>query len=87
MVVVDFSLYFRLSKVIREKLKVKTILGLTATAPERMIHSVAEQLGVPSEGIIKGPLLPSNLTLTVSRDEEREMALLSLLSEGTFKKR
>jgi len=74
--------YLRLSKVIREKLKVKTILGLTATAPERMIHSVAEQLAVPSEGIIKGPLLPSNLTLTVSRDEEREMALLSLLSEG-----
>lgn len=74
--------YLRLSKVIREKLKVKTILGLTATAPERMIHSVADQLGVPSQGIIRGPLLPNNLTLTVSRDEEREMALLALLSEG-----
>ena len=66
---------------IREKLRVKTILGLTATAPERMIKSVSEQLGVPSEGVIRGPLLPNNLTLSVSRDAERDMAMLALLSE------
>ena len=72
----------RLSKVIREKLKVKTILGLTATAPERMIQSVSEQLGVPKEGVIRGPLLPNNLTLSVSRDDGRDMALLAMLSEG-----
>ena len=72
---------FRLSKVIREKLGVKTILGLTATAPERMICSVAEQLGVPENGVIRGPLLPNNLTLSVSRDGERDVALLSMLSE------
>jgi len=73
--------YLRLSKVIREKLGVQTILGLTATAPERMITNVAEQLGVPPGGVIRGPLLPNNLVLTVSRDASREYALLALLSE------
>ena len=51
----------------REKLGVGTILGLTATAPERTIASVAEQLGVPGEGVIRGPLLPTNLSLSVSK--------------------
>ena len=51
----------------REKLGVGTILGLTATAPERTIASVAEQLGVPGEGVIRGPLLPTNLRLSVSK--------------------
>jgi ATP-dependent DNA helicase Q4 len=68
--------------VIREKLGVPTILGLTATAPERMILGVADQLGVPPDGIIRGPLLPANLLLTVSRDLERDRALLAMLVEG-----
>jgi ATP-dependent DNA helicase Q4 len=68
--------------VIREKLGVPTILGLTATAPERMILGVADQLGVPADGIIRGPLLPANLLLTVSRDLERDRALLAMLVEG-----
>ena len=59
----------------------KTILGLTATAPERTIASVADQLGVPKDGIIKGPLLPSNLVLSVSRDEDRTAALLEMMGE------
>ena len=59
----------------------QTILGLTATAPERMITNVADQLGVPAEGVIRGPLLPNNLQLSVSRDANRESALLALLSE------
>ena len=60
----------------------QTILGLTATAPERMIRSVADQLGVPEHGIIRGPLLPANLTLTASRDAERDRSLLTMLVEG-----
>ena len=59
--------WLRLCKVVREKLGVGTILGLTATAPERTIASVAEQLGVPGEGVIRGPLLPTNLRLSVSK--------------------
>jgi ATP-dependent DNA helicase Q4 len=47
-----------------------------------MIRSVADQLGVPEDGIIRGPLLPANLTLTVSRDPERDRALLAMLVDG-----
>eukprot|EP00090_Calanus_glacialis_P000787 TRINITY_DN10552_c0_g1_i1.p1 TRINITY_DN10552_c0_g1~~TRINITY_DN10552_c0_g1_i1.p1 ORF type:complete len:1436 (-),score=591.02 TRINITY_DN10552_c0_g1_i1:100-4407(-) len=76
--------YLRLSKIIREKLGVKTILGLTATAPESLTRSVAEHLGVPDDGVIRGPLLPGNLTMTVSKDAERDKALLAMLTEGTL---
>ena len=48
-------------------LQVRTILGLTATAPESLTRAVAGHLGVKLEDVIRGPLLPGNLTLTVSR--------------------
>jgi len=76
--------YLRLSKIIREKLGVKTILGLTATAPESLTRSVADHLGVLEDGVIRGPLLPGNLTMTVSKDAERDKALLYMLTEGTL---
>jgi len=76
--------YLRLSKIIREKLGVKTILGLTATAPESLTRSVSEHLGVPEGGVIRGPLLPGNLTMTVSKDCERDKALLFMLTEGSL---
>jgi len=72
--------YLRLAKVIRERLGVRRILGLTATAPECTIRSVADHLVVPQDGVIRGPLLPGNLTLTVSRDENRDKALLTLVA-------
>ena len=59
--------YLRLCKIIREKLGVRTILGLTATAPESLTRAVAGHLGVKLEDVIRGPLLPGNLSLTVSR--------------------
>ena len=48
-------------------LQVRTILGLTATAPESLTRAVAGHLGVMLEDVIRGPLLPGNLSLTVSR--------------------
>merc|ERR1719264_1693031 len=74
--------YLRLCKIIREKLGVRTILGLTATAPESLTRAVAGHLGVKLEDVIRGPLLPGNLTLTVSRDVDRDKALVAMLSEG-----
>ena len=74
--------YLRLAKIIREKLGVATILGLTATAPESITRSVSHHLGVPSDGVIRGPLLPGNLLLTVSRDPTRDRALIQMLGEG-----
>ena len=63
--------YLRLCKIIREKLGVRTILGLTATAPESLTRAVAGHLGVKLEDVIRGPLLPGNLTLTVSRYDDQ----------------
>ena len=48
-------------------MQVRTILGLTATAPESLTRAVAGHLGVRLDDVIRGPLLPGNLTLTVSR--------------------
>ena len=74
--------YLRLCRIIRDKLGVTTILGLTATAPESLIRSVAGRLGVAEENVVRGPLLPGNLTLSVSRDQDRDRALLEMLSEA-----
>ena len=42
---------------------------------------MAGLLGVELEDVIRGPLLPGNLTLTVSRDQERDQSLVSMLRE------
>ncbi|CAB4065570.1 RECQL4 [Lepeophtheirus salmonis] len=55
--------YFQLGGAIRESLKATTILGLTATATEKTITTIAERLQVDSEGgIIKGTVLRKKLT-------------------------
>jgi ATP-dependent DNA helicase Q4 len=66
--------YLRLSKVIRERLGVETLLGLTATAPESTVRDISKHLGVPEKegGVIKGKLLPKNLLLSVSKDVLRD---------------
>lgn len=87
-------------------MNIRTILGLTATAPKSTVCSIAQHLGVdPSAGIffftetrnhiktliffvclgvIRGTLLPLNLQLSVSRDADRDAALLQLLQSGRF---
>ena len=80
-----FTAYLRLAKVVREKLCVATILGLTATAPDATLSDCAVRLGVcPETGIVRGPFMPDNLTLSVSRDRNREKALLDLLKTEPF---
>lgn len=66
-------------------MNIQTILGLTATAPKSTLRSIADHLGVDSEsGVIRGVLLPLNLHLTVSRDPDRDAALVQLLQGGRF---
>ena len=66
-------------------MNIQTILGLTATAPRSTLTSIAEHLGVSGDsGVIRGVLLPLNLQLTVSRDADRDAALLQLLQGGRF---
>ena len=66
-------------------MNIQTILGLTATAPKSTLKSIADILGVDNEtGVIRGVLLPKNLQLTVSRDKDRDAALIQLLEGERF---
>ncbi|XP_045592483.2 uncharacterized protein RecQ4 [Procambarus clarkii] len=78
--------YLRVCQVLRERLGVQTILGLTATARQTTALSIARHLLIPNfdAGIIRGTSVPDNLHLSVSRDQVREQALISLLQGDRF---
>ncbi|KAG0714785.1 ATP-dependent DNA helicase Q4 [Chionoecetes opilio] len=78
--------YLRVCQVLRERLGVKTILGLTATARTATAVSIARHLLISDfdTGVIRGTSVPDNLQLSVSRDQHREEALVSLLQGERF---
>lgn len=78
--------YLMICRVLREKLGVKTVLGLTATATLQTRESIVRHLGIPDglKGIISDTPLPDNLVLTVSKDENRDRALIALLRGERF---
>lgn len=80
--------YLMICRVLREKLGVKTVLGLTATATLQTRESIVTHLGIPDglEGIISDIPLPDNLVLTISKDENRDRALMALLRGERFEK-
>ncbi|XP_012266249.2 uncharacterized protein LOC105691972 [Athalia rosae] len=78
--------YLMVCKVLREKLGVKTILGLTATATKSTAESIVNYLNIPDgmAGVISDTPLPRNLTLTASKDQHRDHALIELLRSQRF---
>lgn len=80
--------YLMICRVLREKLGVKTVLGLTATATLQTRESIVRHLGIPDglEGIISDIPLPDNLILSVSKDENRDQALIDMLRSERFAK-
>lgn len=78
--------YLMICRVLREKLGVKTVLGLTATATLQTRNSIVKHLDIPDglDGIISDTPLPENLTLTISKDENRDRALIGLLRSERF---
>uniref|UniRef100_T1JDJ3 Uncharacterized protein n=1 Tax=Strigamia maritima TaxID=126957 RepID=T1JDJ3_STRMM len=78
--------YLRLNKVLRERFKVKCILALTATATSKTAGSVAAHLGIHDDtsGIIRGNIIPPNLCLSASRDDNKDEALINLLKGDRF---
>ncbi|XP_061162436.1 ATP-dependent DNA helicase Q4-like isoform X2 [Saccostrea echinata] len=78
--------YLRLTKVLREKFGVQCFLGLTATATQSTSQDVAKHLGISDieDAIIRGSPVPKNLLLSVSRDENRDDALIGLLQGDRF---
>lgn len=73
-------------RILRERLGVTTILGLTATATVSTANNIAEHLQIPdgTRGIISDVPLPDNLRLTVSKDFNRDNALVGLLMSERF---
>lgn len=74
--------YLMICRVLREKLNVKCILGLTATASQATIKSVISHINIPDglSGVIKNPTLPDNLCLSVSLEKDKDRALISLIN-------
>jgi len=62
-------------------------LGLTATATISTVSSIASELMLDDDpnSIIKDTPLPDNLMLSVSRDKDRDKALINLLNGDRFK--
>lgn len=78
--------YLMICRVLREKLNVKCILGLTATASQTTIKSVISHIDIPDglSGVITNPTLPDNLYLSVSVEKDKDRALVSLLTSERF---
>ncbi|KAM8840719.1 ATP-dependent DNA helicase Q4 isoform 2-T2 [Spinachia spinachia] len=78
--------YLRLCKVLRERLGVQCLLGLTATATLSTAMDIARHLDITDEdGIaVRSAAVPPNLQLSVSMDREKDQALVSLLKGDRF---
>ncbi|KAJ0055103.1 hypothetical protein NL108_009036, partial [Boleophthalmus pectinirostris] len=78
--------YLRLCKVLRERLGVQCLLGLTATATLSTALDIARHLDINDEdGIaVRSAAVPPNLNLSVSMDREKDQALVSLLRGDRF---
>ncbi|XP_067932651.1 ATP-dependent DNA helicase Q4-like [Watersipora subatra] len=79
--------YLRVCKILRVRFGVQCFLGLTATASQETITQITSFLNLDNlrEGCIKGNLLPPNLNLSVSKDNNKEQALLDLLQSERFR--
>uniref|UniRef100_A0A1A9X0I5 ATP-dependent DNA helicase Q4 n=1 Tax=Glossina brevipalpis TaxID=37001 RepID=A0A1A9X0I5_9MUSC len=78
--------YLMICKVLKNNLGVKCVLGLTATATLPTRLSIISNLGIADgeNGIISDVPLPDNLILSISKDENRDHALLELLISTRF---
>ncbi|KAK3757959.1 hypothetical protein RRG08_058273 [Elysia crispata] len=79
--------YLRLCKVLRSRYGVTCFLGLTATATRSTARDVAQHLGVGDDhaATVRGAAVPRNLVLSVSRDENKDEALINLLQGERFR--
>ncbi|EFN84636.1 ATP-dependent DNA helicase Q4 [Harpegnathos saltator] len=78
--------YLMLCRVLKEKLGVKTVLGLTATATRATAESIVNHLDLPDgmAGVISDVPMPRNLVLTVSKDGNKDHGLIALLRSERF---
>ncbi|XP_054723854.1 ATP-dependent DNA helicase Q4-like [Uloborus diversus] len=79
--------YLQLYKALTQKLGVKCIFGLTATATNITAKDIISHLGLEltEESIVGHTNIPQNLHLSVSRDKDKDKALIQLLSGDRFR--
>ncbi|XP_029169475.1 ATP-dependent DNA helicase Q4 [Nylanderia fulva] len=79
--------YLMVCRVLKEKLRVRMILGLTATVTKTTAESIVKHLNLHDgmTGIISDLPLPRNLVLTMSKDENKDQALIALLKSERFR--
>eukprot|EP01080_Neovahlkampfia_damariscottae_P008539 gene8539-363_t len=78
--------YLHLKNLLQNKLGVKTILGLTATATHFSEKSICDLLNIPKDGVIRAPLSRENLNLTISKGIDKYQDVVNLLNSDRFKK-
>lgn len=78
--------YLKICRVLRDRLGVNTILGLTATATRATCDSIINHFNITDgrDGIIQDIPLPDNLNLTISCDTQKDQALMSLLLSDMY---
>ncbi|XP_026499116.2 ATP-dependent DNA helicase Q4 [Vanessa tameamea] len=74
--------YLMICRVLREKLNVTCILGLTATASQATIKSIISHINISDgfKGVLTNPALPNNLHLSISFEKDKDRAIVSLLA-------
>ncbi|XP_044014928.1 ATP-dependent DNA helicase Q4 [Aphidius gifuensis] len=79
--------YLIICRVLIEKMGVKTILGLTATATNSTATSIVEHIQIHDglSGVIADIPMPNNLILSVLKDDQKDHALVDLLKSERFK--
>ena len=65
--------------------KVKCIVGLTATATDRTIEEIQSYFDIDKRNIIKDCDLPKNLVISVSKDYNKDKALVNLFKSESFR--
>ena len=71
-----------MGRVLRNDIGVSHVLALTATATRRTEAAVASSLGIPACDVLRNASVRENLRLSVSREGDRERALLAMLKPG-----
>ena len=77
--------YLQFFQVLKERIRIHTFLALTATANRATARQVLKNIGLSLENDVVGMTrIPSNLVLTISRDSDKDFALVSLLKSERF---
>lgn len=79
--------YLIICRVLIEKMGVKTILGLTATATNSTATSIVDHIQIHDglSGVIADIPMPNNLVLSVLKYDQKDHALVDLLRSERFK--